>query len=1116
GGLRDGWYSFMSVDKAGNSSEVYFVCLDRSTPMITIADKNNNTYTDSSKLSKIAYFSVEEQYNSKFTYDFFRKINGSFGDALSVWSNYQDKTIYFDVRIVDFNTIIPSDNLRKIFYEQSEAYASVKQTEMARVKGPMEYWSSAVTGTILEQEEIYSTLGAPYYTYTESSGEKYIFFSIVRLEAYVDTRISSYVGLVNHNYFWEEGEFKVVVTDEAGNASTKYFTIDLTMPLFVIKNQITVADNKKTYSKSDIIYEGTDSLTGIEKIEYRKGESGPWTVLNDAQLTITASISNQGVWEIRCFDGAGNMSAETKITLDSIDPELFLSGSNTSVYYKSGEIIQLNIQETNGKAIFLKTGDTTETITYSSSHSKNASGLSDASYSFVVEDYAGNTASIVFVVDKTNPSLSTNGDLFGLGSSVVIYVADVNLDELYLNDQIETRREISIDDLSTGDVTLKAIDFAGNITTKAITIDKDPPEFELNEFYNANTYVEFVVTENGAGYTVYLDGLESTTRFNFAGASNNGYGSHTIRVTDRAGNSTIKSFFYGTLAPAVSFIVDSETKDGRVYVKDGKNIELKVQEQQYNRTIMNGDPFVLTQISTSTYSHSFDTSEMNEGSYQFTIYDNAENTAIITLIVDKTNPTIKVSTNNVERNDGFYFSEATISVIASDNASLFTLFWGNSSVNSNAVNGGVNIDKASSLIAEGKNILIATDNAGNETRYEFTKDSKKPELFILKNNVTIDLENAAMRGGRPLVYIKGDDIIDINVIDDNPDNIEIQKGIVKNIITEFLVENWLEGSYELKVYDKAGNTTDVIFVVDKIAPVLTLLRDDASVPDGTYISNGRIISYSYLDSNKGSILRDGLETSNKEWSSSQFTEGAHTLTAIDLAGNATSVTFYVDKTAPNVMLSGGTGAYFNAKNQISLNIVEINIEKIELKEDGLLKTGIFTNETSQVIRVDNLEGSYELKVYDKAGNTTDVIFVVDKIAPVLTLKRGGLSVSDGAFYSLAYAVSYIHEDANKGKLTLDETDTSNENFRVEDLDDGMHILTATDLAGNATSATFYIDKIAPKVTLSGGTGAYFNAKNLLRFEIVDVNIDQMALYDLNAITPYSVFEATANLEILAV
>ncbi|MDR3185824.1 MAG: hypothetical protein LBU04_03305 [Christensenellaceae bacterium] len=314
----------------------------------------------------------------------------------------------------------------------------------------------------------------------------------------------------------------------------------------------------------------------------------------------------------------------------------------------------------------------------------------------------------------------------------------------------------------------------------------------------------------------------------------------------------------------------------------------------------------------------------------------------------------------------------------------------------------------------------------------------------------------------------------------------------------------------------AGNITNVIFVVDKIAPVLVLKREGLTVPDGSFYREQQSVSYVHEDANSTVIQLNDTTTSDTSFLCLNLTEGVHTLAAIDLAGNTTTVTFYVDKTAPNVMLSGGTGAYFNAKNQISLNIVETNIEKIELKEDGQLKTGIFTNETSQVIRTDNLEGSYELKVYDMAGNITNVIFVVDKIAPVLVLKRGGLFVSDGAFYNLEYTVSYIHEDANKSKLTLDGTDVSNENFKVDELGEGIHTLTATDLAGNATSVTFNVDKTAPEVTLSGGTGAYFNANNLLRFEIIDSNIGQMALYDLNAITPYSVFEATANLEILAV
>ncbi len=94
-----------------------------------------------------------------------------------------------------------------------------------------------------------------------------------------------------------------------------------------------------------------------------------------------------------------------------------------------------------------------------------------------------------------------------------------------------------------------------------------------------------------------------------------------------------------------------------------------------------------------------------------------------------------------------------------------------------------------------------------------------------------------------------------------------------------------EGDHTLVVTDAAGNATTIKFTIDKTPPVVTGVSNN-----GLY-NKDVIITF-----NEGTAKLDGNDfTSGKTVTS----EGSHTLVVTDAAGNATTVNFTIDKTAPN-------------------------------------------------------------------------------------------------------------------------------------------------------------------------------------------------------------------------
>nr|WP_106782733.1 cadherin repeat domain-containing protein [Lysinibacillus timonensis] len=362
----------------------------------------------------------------------------------------------------------------------------------------------------------------------------------------------------------EEGSYELAVTDEAGNTTTITFTIDQIPP------QITGVEHNKYYNTAVTITfdEGTATLNGTE-------------------FTSGSTVEEDSIYTLLVTDEAGNTTIIT-FTIDQIPPQI--TGVELNKYYN--------------KAVTITFDEGTATLN-GNVFTSGSTVQDEGSYELVVMDEASNTTTVTFTIDKTPPvvtgvvddefyntdvtisfdegTATLNGNAFTSGITVqeegsyelvvtdeagntttVTFTIDKTLpvvtgvvdDEFYNTDVtisfdegIATLNGSAFNSGSTvqeeGSYELAVTDEAGNTTTIAFIIDKTQPQVTgvtNGEYYNTDvtiTYNEGTATLDGAPFT--------------SGSTVDANGSHTLVVTDLAGNQTTIQFTIDTISPSVAF-----------------------------------------------------------------------------------------------------------------------------------------------------------------------------------------------------------------------------------------------------------------------------------------------------------------------------------------------------------------------------------------------------------------------------------------------------------------------------------------------------------------------------------------------------------------------------------
>jgi hypothetical protein len=1088
----DGWYSILAVDGAGNSSPLLNIYLDRTSPIFNVLRHDNSApILDGSKSNSWIYFDVVEK--TDVYYSFSKFLYGEY-IRISDWDSFKSAPIYFDKR--NYNPL--TNQTHSIFYTEEAANLSIIETEKRYVASNSN-WRIEDGYTVLSSESTYAMQGASYYTYRyralDGTITNYAFFDLNRLYSYItDTVAPRFLDSYSTNCFWEDGDWEIKVYDLAGNYSTKHIYLDTTPPEIRVSTQV-FGENKTVYGSNDTLI---ITLTDLYIDE---------VLLNDERLlTLTIPINTlpTGKHEIIALDYAGNKSS-LFFWVDVDDPIISMNKdpySDSKYYYKGQENLTLNITEEN--LAFVKLDNTI--ISAWSNLLVNTQNFSAGTHIFSVYDKAGNTSYLFFVVDYTLPYLSLTKTLFNATDTIKVEIEELFLAD-FLIDNISKGelREFSTTSFTDGSHTLKAIDLSGNYTEIVISIDKTPPVLTIAEAFSLNSTVDFTITESSS-YTVIMDyGLSTqmtvtNNKIQFAVPANY-QGTHTLMVTDLAGNIIEKTFYYGTVAPTVYLIKNGirYSSNTILYLKAGDTLSINVEPTYYSYAYQNESSITLDFDHTANeYSKSFDIASMADNIYLIEIWNNNNEHTNTVFYVDKTAPVInKMSYGGKNVGDGFFATaEKQLDINVSDENIISHLF----------LNGyRENIKKASwslltstTSIEEGTYSYTLFDLAGNSTSFSFIVDKTAPLVSFTKNGVE------ASSG----FYAKQSDTLNVVYNDTYLSTITFDELLFSGVNN---FNQLTDGTHIFKVTDLAGNLTTFNFIIDSVAPLITIRKNGQAVPDGSWLGAHTSIYFYTDESPIGTsfpctyYLNDSI-TTNASFSTDTLYDGKHTFKVVDFAGNTSIATFYLDLMKPELTLNK---AVYGTENIVYYNlndfvIITINENLLDLSQFLYkIDDGEFQPATSTAFKASSLfDGTYTFKIIDPLEDEASVSFIVDKLAPKISLKI--LDLPDYDFDANPYAqqstrlsVNITEENQILGYRLDSPSYTSIPTINCSSLSEGTHLITVEDKAGNISEYQFHTDWTPPVISWNKSfisTPCYKFTENII-ISITDINFESLSVLD---------------------
>ncbi|MGE5701646.1 MAG: Ig-like domain-containing protein [Clostridia bacterium] len=359
------------------------------------------------------------------------------------------------------------------------------------------------------------------------------------------------------------------------------------------------------YPNENATYTPQLIFTGVTGVANGASYNSDRTItLSDGTATLDGSafasgstVSAEGTHTLIVTDAAGKTTTVTFI-IDKTAP--VVSGVTEGSLYNVNKTITFN----EGTA-------TLDGSAFTSGSTVSAEGA----HTLIVTDAAGNTTTVNFTIDKTPPTVSgvTNGASYNSDRTIT------------LSDGTATLNGASFTSGSTvsaeGAHTLIVTDTVGNTTTVHFTIDKTVPVVSgVTEggLYNVNKTITF---NEG---TATLDGSAFTS-----GSAVSAEGTHTLIVTDAAGNVTTVNFTIDKTPPTVTGVTDgaSYNSDRTITLGDGT-------------ATLNGAAFA----SGSTVSA--------EGTYTLIATDEAGNTTTVHFTIVKSKAATLTSTIGTVSNGG--------------------------------------------------------------------------------------------------------------------------------------------------------------------------------------------------------------------------------------------------------------------------------------------------------------------------------------------------------------------------------------------------------------------------------------------------------------------------------
>ncbi|MDD1773013.1 MAG: hypothetical protein LUQ14_00120, partial [Methanomassiliicoccales archaeon] len=456
---------------------------------------------------------------------------------------------------------------------------------------------------------------------------------------------------------------------------------------------------------------------------------------------------------------------------------------------------------------------------------------------------------------------------------------------------------------------------------------------------------------------------------------------------------------------------------------------------------------------------------------------------------DTSSPTTSISLSGLSGSSGWYRSDVTVTLSATDGGGSGVRFT-NYSIDGGSWRVYVEPFRVS---AEGQHEIeyYSIDNRGNA---ETTK-SEEFRIDTIDPSTVCDLSGTAGANGWHLSNVEAS----LTAAD-------ARSGVQ---FTRYRIDlgTWhiysgpvtfsIDGDHGLEYYsvDKAGNSETRQFMsvrIDRTAPETVPFLEGALGHAGWFVSTANVtMAASDGPSGVESIryrVDNGIWTTySVEFYVSEI--GQHTLEyyAVDVAGNAETtktVMVWIDDTAPetNVDLSGtlGSSGWYRSSIEVNLSVADAHSgpNGTAYRVDG----GLWVNFTEPFDIADEGEHSIEYFSLDRAGNQESVrttVVMIDTVAPTCSASLSGIEGSNGWFNSdVTVSLSISDGDGSGVSSTLYRIDGSqwleyDDPFGISEA--GTHQLTyySVDVSGNSQTPvimTVSIDKDPPVLIIDGSGG----------------------------------------------
>lgn len=800
--------------------------------------------------------------------------------------------------------------------------------------------------------------------------------------------------------FTSNGTETVTITDLAGNESeipVKVDNIDKTAPELEVSYNIEVATNQNVIA----------TITANEPMQEKEG----WTLAEDALSMTKEYDKNISEEVVEVKDLAGNASKIT-VTITNIDK---VAPVVTGLTEGKKSYQEVTLQFTEGVATLQKEGEAAQDYT------TNTPVTIEGNYVLEVKDAAGNTTTKNFTIDKTAPvfdsmeaKLLKKGDT--LDTTVVAKDAvdgdiTATLEITYNGDVVE-----SIDTIGKNDgeytLTYTATDEAGNTATATRTITVDATPAEATIMYGTQEATTEVIVRVSFKEEMQLqEGWEvedDTTRLAFTKKYTVNK-IETIEFKDKAGNVT-------PVEIKINNIDSEEPSTSTIYTPTAptnQTVEVTITVNKEIQAVPGWTPSADNKSITKVFTENTITPEI------VTIKD---------LVGHET--TVEVEVKNIDKVAPVGTVRYSKTAPTKENIIV-------------TIEAGEKLQPLAGWKLAEDSLSMEKTYTENKTENVTIKDLAGNEADVAVSIANIDREAPVVKGDYKEGVLSYQELT-LQFEDANDVEATLQKGAeapVEYIEGTTITE---EGSYKLVVTDSLGNTTTILFNIDKTNPTISGVEDNGRYKTAVPTFTKGVGKLSKLDTANGNAV---ISTTIYVSGNPITEDGTYRLVVTDAAGNEASVTFTVDNEGPTITGVKDKGLYNQAKTPDATT--NGTIESVNLTKDGEKVEGYaLGNAISE-------EGVYVLTVTDDLGNKAKVTFTIDTTPPTVT------GVENLGEYKAATPI--FTEDVKEAKLQKGAGEALDFTSETEITADDTYVLVVTDEAGNTTTINFTIDNVAPEI-----------------------------------------------------